>query len=191
MAHRRNAAFAIVELCTEVLLVANKRTDGRIKWSLPGGSVHGGESLLKRLVKEVGEETGIEVINWSEELIHTSLIKKRGTRNDHDLFVEVHQAVDWTWREGEATEATDPEDLLRFEDEERSGECLGAVAGFFSDFSPDGSIVRNLRRYIREPILDWRSLGLERPRHYEYLVTGHGPDRTVERLVPPEIDRHG
>ena len=177
---KKRAAFAVVQLGTEVLLVANKRTDGRIKWSLPGGSVHGAESLLERLEKEVSDETGIEVINWSEEKIYTSLVKYRGTRNDLDRFTEVHQAGDWSWRDGRAT---DPEDLLRFEDERLSGERLGVVAGFFSDLPPDGSLVRNLRRYVHEPILDWRSLPWEGPRHYEYLVTGDG---TVERLDPPE-----
>ena len=175
----KRAVFAIVERGTEVLLVANKRRAGRIKWSLPGGSVHGAESPLERLKKEVSEETGIEVTNWSK-LIYTSLVKYRETSNDLDRFTEVHQAGDWDWRNGTAT---DPEDLLRFEDERLSGERFGVVAGFFSDLPPDGDLVRNLRRYVREPILDWRSLPWEGPRHYEYLVTGDG---TVERLDPPE-----
>ena len=177
----KRAVFAIVEQGTEVLLVANKRRAGRIKWSLPGGSVHGTESPLERLKKEVSQETGIEVTNWSEEAIYTSLVKYRGTSNDLDRFTEVYQAQPgcWDWRNGRAT---DPEDLLRFEDVDH----FGAVAGFFSDLPPAGSLVKNLRRYVREPILDWRSLPWEGPRHYEYLVGGRGPDRTVERLVPPE-----
>ena len=176
MVPKKRAAFAVVQLATEVLLVANKRNDGRIKWSLPGGSVHGAESLLERLEKEVSDETGIEVTNWSKEKIYTSLVKYRGTKNDLDRFTEVHQAGDWNWRDGKAT---NPEDLLRFEDEER----LGVVAGFFSNLPPDGSLVQNMRRYVSEPILDWLSLPWEGPRHYEYLVTGDG---TVERLDPPE-----
>ena len=179
MVHTRNAVFAVVESGPEVLLVANKRNRGRIKWSLPGGSVHGAESPLERLEKEVREETGIKVINWSK-LIYTCLVKHRGDGSGLDRFVEVHQAGDWNCRDGRAA---DPEDLLRFEDESLSGERLGVVAGFFSDLPPDGSLARNLRRYVREPILDWRSLPWEGPRHYEYLVTGDG---TVERLDPPE-----
>ncbi|MCH2506817.1 MAG: NUDIX domain-containing protein, partial [Dehalococcoidia bacterium] len=74
---KKFAAFAIVELGAEVLLVANKRRAGRIKWSLPGGSVKREESPREALTREVREEAGVEVINWSEELIHTSLIKYR------------------------------------------------------------------------------------------------------------------
>ena len=179
MVHRRDAVFAIVESATEVLLVANRKSSGRKEWSLPGGRVDSGESALRALTREVREETGIKVINWSK-LIYTCLVKHRGDGSGLDRFVEVHQAGDWNCRDGRAT---DPEDLLRFEDESLSGERLGVVAGFFSDLPPDGSLVRNLRRYVREPILDWRSLPWEGPRHYEYLVTGDG---TVERLDPPE-----
>ena len=184
MVRKTDAVFGFVELGTEVLLVANKRRRGRIKWSLPGGSVGRGESPLQALTREVREETGVEVLNWSR-LVYTSIIKYRGAGNDRDLVVEVHQAGGWQER-SRATDdgdpAPDPEDLLRFGDVEG----LGVVAGFFSDLSPVGSLVQSLRQYVREPILDWRSLPWEGPRHYEYRVVSHGPHRTVERLVPPE-----
>ena len=182
MVIEEQAAFAIVQDKTEVLLVANKRRRGRIKWSLPGGSVRGTETPLQALEREVEEETGIKVTEWSEE-IYTSVVKYPDRRPAFDRRTEVHLAGKWKWAdEG----ATDPEDFLRFRDTERSRERLSVVAGFFSDLPADGSLVRNMRRYVREPILDWRSLPWEGPRHYEYLVTGHGPDQTVERLVPPE-----
>ncbi|MDP6482200.1 MAG: NUDIX domain-containing protein, partial [Acidimicrobiales bacterium] len=68
------AAFAVIQLETEVLLVANKRNRGRIKWSLPGGSVSGTETPLQALEREVEEETGIKVTEWSGE-IYTSVVK--------------------------------------------------------------------------------------------------------------------
>ena len=182
MAHSRNAVFAMVESGPEVLLVANKRNRGRIKWSLPGGSVRGTETPLQALEREVEEETGIKVTEWSGE-IYTSVVKYPDRRPAFDRRTEVHLAGKWKWAdEG----ATDPEDFLRFRDTERSRERLSVVAGFFSDLPADGSLVRNMRRYVREPLMDWRLLPWEGPRYYEYLKRGHGPDGTVERLVPPE-----
>jgi hypothetical protein len=131
----------------------------------------------------VKEETGIIVTEWSGE-IYTLVVKYPDRHPAFDRRTEVHLAGKWDWVE---QGATDPEDFLRFRDKEESGEDLSVVAGFFSDLPADGSLVRNMRRYVREPILDWRSpLPWEGPRHYEYLVTGHGPDQTVERLVQPE-----
>ncbi len=185
----KQAAFAIVQDKTEVLLVANKRNRGRIKWSLPGGSVSGTETPLQALEREVEEETDIIVTEWSGE-IYTSVVKYPGrsmfSRNRRPAFdrrTEVHLAGKWKWVE---QGATDPEDFLRFRDKEESGEDLSVVAGFFSDLPADGSLVRNMRRYVREPLMEWRLLPWEGPRYYEYLKRGHGPDGTVERLVPPE-----
>ena len=161
----KRAVFAIVERGTEVLLVANKRRAGRIKWSLPGGSVHGAESPLERLEKEVREETGIKVINWSK-LIYTCLVKHRGDGSGLDRFVQVYQAGDW---EGE----------LSFNDPDQP---YGVVDGDFFDPSSVGSVLQSLDEYVREPIQDWLSHPWEGIREYEYLVEGQGPEQTVERL---------
>ena len=161
----KQAAFAIVQDKTEVLLVANKRNRGRIKWSLPGGSVHGAESPLERLEKEVREETGLEVINWSR-LIYATTVRKRGDGSGLDRFVLVYQAGDW---EGE----------LSFNDPDQP---YGVVDGDFFDPSSVGSVLQSLDEYVREPIQDWLSHPWEGIREYEYLVEGQGADQTVERL---------
>ena len=159
----------MVESGTEVLLVANRKSDGRKEWSLPGGRVEERESALQALTREVREETGLEVINWSR-LIYATTVKKRGDGSGLDRFVQVYQAGDW---EGE----------LSFNDPDQP---YGVVDGDFFDPSSVGSVLQSLDEYVREPIQDWLSLPWEGIRQYEYLVEGQGPDQTVKRLVPPK-----
>lgn len=51
-----------------LLLVCNKRRDGRVDWSPPGGIVDDGESTLEGLTREVEEETQLAVSQWGSQL---------------------------------------------------------------------------------------------------------------------------
>jgi 8-oxo-dGTP diphosphatase len=60
-----NAAFAIVEEQGSILLVSEvRRLAGgpRLCWDIPGGGAEPGESLEEALVREVREETGLDVV---------------------------------------------------------------------------------------------------------------------------------
>ncbi|MCU0580538.1 MAG: NUDIX hydrolase [Desulfobacterota bacterium] len=45
----------------KVLLIRRGREPGRGKWSIPGGAVRLGETLEQALIREMREETGLEV----------------------------------------------------------------------------------------------------------------------------------
>ena len=55
------AVGAIVVRDGAILLVRRDREPARGQWSLPGGRVHAGEALTEAVVREVKEETGLDV----------------------------------------------------------------------------------------------------------------------------------
>jgi len=52
---------AIVFEEDRVLLIRRGKDPGRGKWSIPGGVVHLGETLVRAVCREVEEETGLNV----------------------------------------------------------------------------------------------------------------------------------
>lgn len=56
-----------------LLLIRRGRPPGEGRWSVPGGRVQGGETLHEAVVREVAEETGLEVavadfLGWVERI---------------------------------------------------------------------------------------------------------------------------
>jgi 8-oxo-dGTP diphosphatase len=55
---------ALVESPEGLLLVQNRRRNGKLDWSTPGGVIDEGETMLEGLTREVEEETGLRVSEW-------------------------------------------------------------------------------------------------------------------------------
>jgi len=146
-------AGAVIQGDDGLLLVQNRRRDGRVDWSPPGGVVDPGEALLEGLSREVTEETGLVVASWSEQPLYR--IEAEAVDLDWRLTVEVHQALDVA---GELV-IDDPDGIVvdaRWVRAEHCGRHLSA--------SPP---------WVRDPFHAWLDERWERPtRAFRYRIEG-------------------
>jgi 8-oxo-dGTP diphosphatase len=100
-------ASGIVEQDGKVLLVQNRRRDGRLDWSPPGGVVEvaDGESVVDGLTREVAEETGLRVTAWEGPIYE---VDAEAPDMGWHLHVEVHRALAF---EGDLG-ADDPDEIV-------------------------------------------------------------------------------
>ena len=90
-----------------VLLVQNRRRDGRLDWSPPGGVIDEGETLVGGLTREVEEETGLRVAAWDGP---TYEIRAVAPDMGWSLSVEAYLATDvaGSWRSPTRTASSWP-----------------------------------------------------------------------------------
>lgn len=84
-------AGALIESPEGIVLVQNRRRDGRVDWSPPGGVVDEGETLIEGLTREVAEETGLVVADWRADPLYE--IRAEAPDLGWSLRVEVHEAL--------------------------------------------------------------------------------------------------
>lgn len=97
---------AVIEREGEMLLVQNRRRDGSLDWTTPGGVIETGEPLLDGLAREVREESGIQVVTWAPLPIYEIDVRAPGL--GWHLRVESWLAVDF---EGELA-IDDPDGIV-------------------------------------------------------------------------------
>ncbi len=71
---RWSVAAGVVRRDDEVLLVQNRRRNGSLDWSTPGGVIDLGEQPVEALTREVREETGLSVASWSPPLYEVEVV---------------------------------------------------------------------------------------------------------------------
>ena len=150
-------AGGLIEMDGNVLLVQNRRRDGSLDWSTPGGviEVHEGETVVDGLTREVAEETGIVVTGWEGPVYH---VEAEAPGLGWHLRAEVYRAVEFS---GEL-QIDDPDRIVvdaRFVPLAECASCL------------DGNHI-----WVREPLGAWLTERWAEPRAYRYRVEG---DRTL------------
>ncbi|HZT65810.1 MAG TPA: NUDIX hydrolase [Acidimicrobiales bacterium] len=146
-------AGGLVEVDAAILLVQNRRRDGSLDWSPPGGviEVAEGESVRDGLTREVEEETGIRVLEWEGPVYE---VEAEAAEMGWRLRVEVHRAVSFTGRLAPA----DPDGIVvdaRFVPAEALEETLASC-----------------QQWVREPLGAWLVERWVDARRYRYRVEG-------------------
>lgn len=153
-------AGGIIQGPEGLLLVQNRRRNGSLDWSTPGGVIDEGETILEGLGREVNEETGLVVETWPD-LAYS--IEVDFVDSEMTLRVEAHVAGMWSG----SLAVEDPDGIV-----------VDAA------FVEPPAVARHLGggpRWVSEPLLAWlddSAVGL-----FRYLVRGARPgDWTVERV---------
>jgi 8-oxo-dGTP diphosphatase len=145
------------------LLVQNRRRDGSLDWSPPGGviEVHDGETITDGLTREVREETGLEVDSWEGPV--------------YDVEV-VAEGLGWTLR-AEMFVARSYAGALVVEDPDGI-----VVDARFVPASGWPELLEGSHPWVREPIAGWLAGPDVALASYRYRLDGPSGEVEVVRL---------
>lgn len=135
-----------------MLLVANRRRDGRIDWTPPGGVIDEGEDLVEGLTREVEEETGLVVAGWEGPVYR---VEAENADAGWTMRVEVHRATSWS---GRLRVGQDPDGIV--------------VDARFVPVTECDAVLAETWQLITEPMGAWLSERFADDRVYRYRVAG-------------------
>lgn len=145
-----------------LLLVENRRRNGKTDWSTPGGVVDMGETPVEGLSREVKEETGLEVKTWDGPIYR---VEVKAPDAGFFLKVEAFRAELFT---GELL-IDDPDGIV--------------IAAEFVDIIRARTLLdETTSPWVGEPLLAHLEDGVSDGRVFRYLVEGkRGQQRRITR----------
>jgi 8-oxo-dGTP pyrophosphatase MutT (NUDIX family) len=147
-------AGAVLEHEGKLLLVCNRRRDGSLDWSTPGGVIDATDAtVVDGLTREVCEETGLRVSKWEGPLYRVTAV---ALDLGWIMHCEVHRAVAF---EGDLA-VDDPDGIVIDAQFVEAGELDARLSRCF--------------RWVREPLTTWLDGRWGEPdaRGFHYEVTG-------------------
>ena len=143
----------LVVIDNQLLLAANRRRQGHVEWTPPGGVIDDGESVTEGISREVLEETGLRVPSW-ERLHYTVVV----TAPDMGWEMTVES---WFSRVAHGTiSLNDPDRIV----EQVEFVDIEQVEPLLADSPP----------WVRIPILTWLSGGMQPVLPHRFHVYGAG-----------------
>lgn len=142
-----------------LVLVGNRRRDGTIEWTPPGGVIDPGESIRQGLTREVFEETGFTVSGWADLR--------------YSVIVEAPQ-LGWRLRV-EAWEAADVIGDIVVADPDGIVEEVRQVAG-----TEAPALLASSPQWVHVPVGDWLNGRLHPTGSFHFRVIG--TDRSTSRV---------
>ncbi len=162
MARAWRVAGGLVEVDGTILLVANRRRDGRVDWSPPGGVIDAGEGPLEALSREVAEETGLVIERWSEPVYEVTV---DFVSYPMTLHVVCHRALAWS---GDIV-LEDPDGIV-------------IDARFIATHECHHHLF-DAPAWVRDPVGEWLAQPWTDTRRFAYRAVGERPGNlAVERL---------
>ncbi|HUR77211.1 MAG TPA: NUDIX hydrolase [Acidimicrobiales bacterium] len=155
-------ASAVIEHDGQILLVENRRADGRVDWSMPGGVVEDGEDPILGLHREVVEETGLVVSEWGPLLWRTTA---RSTSMGFSLLAETFIAH----AHGGDINISDPDGIVT---DARWFALDDAIVALESTWVP-----------TRQPFVGWLQERWSAPRTFDYSVEGDRANGLIVELL--------
>lgn len=142
---------ALIESAGGLLLVANRRRDGAVDWTPPGGVIDPGEGVLQGLTREVAEETGLTVTRWEGPVYR---LDAEAVEAGWHMQVEVHRALEWS---GDLV-LDDPDGIVVDARFVPTDECSAVLASTW--------------QLVHEPVGEWVADPWDGERHFRYRVDG-------------------
>jgi 8-oxo-dGTP diphosphatase len=154
----------LVVVNNQLLLTANRRRQGTLEWTPPGGVIDHGESVIDAISREVREETGLQVDDW--EGCHY-VVNVTAPDMGWELTVEAWLASS----AGGDIIVNDPDGIVEQAEFVEFGEVAGLV-----ETSP---------LWVRLPLLSWLDIGMQPMEAHHFRVFGADRDTArVEQWLP-------